>query len=158
MTVPRSAKAVASSPKVSRLQLDGIDLEGGINHVARSEPFRQAARIDPGSAVMGFVASPVRPRKRDIAVAHAGEFRREVGELVRDEVDHFALALNLATVGTGCEGIAAATGSTIVLARSTRFSPRTCRRSGKWIGRAGWMADTPMAGAQPRCAEALSGG
>lgn len=46
--------------------------------------------------MMGFIASPMREWKGRFSVADTGEFTREVGELMGDEVHHVALTLNLA--------------------------------------------------------------
>jgi hypothetical protein len=55
---------------------------------------RQAAWIDAGNAVMEFIAPPVRQRETIIPFADAGQFGRQIGQMLRDKIHHVALALD----------------------------------------------------------------
>jgi hypothetical protein len=48
---------------------------------------------------MEFVAAPVRQRKPVVALADAGEFGRQVGQLLRDEMDDVPFPLDAALRG-----------------------------------------------------------
>jgi hypothetical protein len=66
--------------------------------VARVQALRrQFARIRPGTAIANLVAASVRQRECRLAVAGAGEFGRQVGKALRDEMHDLALALDAAT-------------------------------------------------------------
>ena len=77
-----------ASPKIARLHLDAVDVQVGNVDVAGPQTLRrQAARIDAGTAVVEFVAASVRQRKPVVALPDAGQFGRQVGQVLRDEMD-----------------------------------------------------------------------
>ena len=46
---------------------------------------------------MELITAPVRQQERGLPLADTGEFPREIGEVIGDKVDDFALTLNATT-------------------------------------------------------------
>ena len=55
------------------------------------------ARIEAGVPVVKLITAPVRQQERGLPLADTGEFPREIGEVMGDKVDDFALTLNATT-------------------------------------------------------------
>lgn len=67
----------------------------GIGEVTGAEGFgRTLTRIGTRAAMADLVAASMRDREARVAISHAGELGREICEVVGDEMDDLALALN----------------------------------------------------------------
>jgi len=76
---------VRGLPEIPRLHFDGIDGEIGNDDIARFPAvWRQTARINPGTAVVHFIAQPMRQWERNVSIANARERRRQVGQVLGD--------------------------------------------------------------------------
>lgn len=58
-------------PKIPRLYLDLIDMKIWIDDISRLRPFGQTAWVRGRTAMMEFIAAPVRQRENGIAITHA---------------------------------------------------------------------------------------
>jgi hypothetical protein len=91
--------------KIAGLHLDAVDVQVRHVDVPRLRALRRhGARIDPGTAVVEFVAAPVWQREAHVALADCGKFGGQIGQLVCDEMDDFALALDAALHGDHAGG------------------------------------------------------
>ncbi len=82
--------------EIPRPHPDLVEVTIRIFDVAWFRPFRQAAGIEGGTSVMEFVAPAMRYRKRHVAIADVGQFRRQVGEPPRHQMHHLAFTLDAA--------------------------------------------------------------
>ena len=88
------------SSEIPCLHLDRVEVQVGDIDVPRPQALgRQVAGVRCRRAVMEFVASSMRQRKRLVPLPDAGELARHVGQSLRHEVDDLALALDAATHG-----------------------------------------------------------
>jgi hypothetical protein len=96
LSLPPATVGAASS-EIPRLHLDAVDVQVRHVDVSRLGALRrQAARVDAGTAVVEFVAAPMWQREAVIPITDAGEFGGQIGQMVCDEMDDFALALDAA--------------------------------------------------------------
>jgi hypothetical protein len=83
--------------EITCLYLDCVDVEIGNVDVVRFEAvWRQIAPIQARTAVMQFVAAPMRQREDCVTVANARQRVRQIGQPMRDEMDDLALSLDAA--------------------------------------------------------------
>jgi hypothetical protein len=85
------------STKVPRLHLDGVDVkirDVDVPHLVRTR--RQVPLVRRETAAVPYlIAASVRQRKPTVPLADAGEIIGQIGQLVGDEMDHRAFALDL---------------------------------------------------------------
>lgn len=92
-------------PEIPCLHLDAIDVK--IRHVdipRLRDLRRQASWVDAGTTVMEFVAASMRQGKPGVTVSDAGKIRRQIREMIGDEMDDFALTLDAPLHGDHTRG------------------------------------------------------
>ena len=83
--------------EIPRFHLDLADVAIGVIDIAGPQaPRRGFARIRPMAVVPHLIAAAVRQGKGDVALADARKLRRQIGKILRDEMDHLAFALDAA--------------------------------------------------------------
>ena len=65
-----------------------------VDDVSRPRALRHAARIGRGAAVMQFVAAAMWEREGVVALADAGQFAGQIGQMTRHEMHHLPFPLN----------------------------------------------------------------